>query len=476
MFYTFPIVFCALSFLAPSSTFSAELPEKFMPELKSGKRSIPNEVIDDSIKDLVNQTSVLKEIVKSGKSNTSQSIKIFTDEMLTQLSELTALKQSLSRKEDTHSGFSPYFNIIRWLNSKKDYLSDIHQTLLEAHSSEAKKEAIWLISTFIDKLLEGLSEADDAYNQIFQQHLLGNSPALHHKLNASTYKYYTELWRQSKDPETRALAMTRLLDGVNSLNEFTTRFLGSQLHTFMPLLTFRDLELPKDFLMQGWKIHVSAKPETAHIVAQIVLPILAKACVSHKILDSEEIIRKLQSDETQKGKFITIYPLNDAHAAYIVQTLEQALKKSTLTRDDFDVPPYDLPLGETGGIFTRYGAYSGHQIMVVDSKGKPEMQDGEIVYITDLRNSGFKPDFVTWSTPFGVQTSPKSPISSKRTMKRKAGQNDLMAASSSEAKPAEATATQSPTSKPRGHTRGEHIETKEKTAKLASIIGGFAQN
>jgi hypothetical protein len=229
----------------------------------------------------------------------------------------------------------------------------------------------------------------------------------------------------------------------------------------MPLLTFRDIKIPENFLLQGWKIHVSAKPETAHLVAEVVLPVLAKACVPHKILDSETIIRKLQLDETQKGKFITIYPLNDDHAAYIARILELAIVRSKLTKNDFEAPPYDLPLGETGGIFTRYGAYSGHQITVVDLKGTPQLQDGQIIHIPDVRDSGFKPDFVTWALPFDKQTK----MSPERTIKRKAARSDLITASSSEITP-----PQSPALKPKGHTRGETVKEKEKTAHLATIL------
>ena len=146
--------------------------------------------------------------------------------------------------------------------------------------------------------------------------------------------------------------------------------------------------------------------------------------------------------------------------------IEKVASLSKLTKNDFDIPPYDLPLGETGGIFTRYGAYSGHQIIVVDSKGTPQLQDGQIIHIPDVRDSGFKPDFVTWALPFNQQTK----MSPERTIKRKAARSDLMVASSSEIKPADTTPPQSPTSKPRGHTRGETIKEKEKTAHLAVIM------
>jgi hypothetical protein len=452
-------IFLTIFFIGTSSAFSAELPEEFIPQLKSREGSFQKEKLTESVKDLEDQTKSLKEIVKNGKSDTSQSISTFTSEMLSQLSELTALEKSLQSNLNSH-GFSPYFNMIRWLDSKKDYLSDVHQTLVDKHSAEKKRETIGLISIFIDTLLAHLSDANDFYNQSSQENLLRSQPSSPYKLDANSYKYYVELWRKSKDPKDRALAIARLLDNINSFDEFITRFLGKQLHTFMPLLTFRDIKTPENFLMQGWKIHVSAKPETAHLVAQVVLPILAKACVPHKILDSETIIRKLQSDETQKGKFITIYPLNDDHAAYIARILELAIVKSKLKKDDFDVPPYDLPLGETGGIFTRYGAYSGHQITVVDSKGTPQLQDGQIMHIPDVRDSGFKPDFVTWALPFDKQT-----MSPERTIKRKAARSDLITASSSEITP-----TQSPTSKPRGHTRGETVKTKEKTAHFATVM------
>jgi len=174
---------------------------------------------------LKDQTKKLREIVKNGKSDTSQSINTFSNEMLSQLSELTALEKSLHSTPSSHE-FSPYFNIIRWLDSKKDYLSDIHQTLVDKHSAEAKRETIGLISIFVDNLLTHLSDANDFYNQSGQEDLLRNQPSSPYKLDASSYKYYVELWRKSKDPKDRALAIARLLDNVNSFDEFITRFLG----------------------------------------------------------------------------------------------------------------------------------------------------------------------------------------------------------------------------------------------------------
>lgn len=124
---------------------------------------------------------------------------------------------------------------------------------------------------------------------------------------------------------------------------------------------------------QGFKIHVSAKPETAHMIAEIVLPLLIKMRVNFKAMyhlpymryiyylsqyrhDSFLIGRNNQS--TQAGKFIVIYPKDPAQTRQILQILDNAFKEHNLDPSYFEKVPGDAQVGKSGGLFVRYGQLS----------------------------------------------------------------------------------------------------------------------
>jgi hypothetical protein len=69
-------------------------------------------------------------------------------------------------------------------------------------------------------------------------------------------------------------------------------------------LEWRTGDIPAD--TGGWKMHVTAKPEHALIVARIVLPELWVLDIPHKVVVNKELYEK-QLIGSQKGKFVTIY-------------------------------------------------------------------------------------------------------------------------------------------------------------------------
>src|SRR5215470_17725449 len=74
----------------------------------------------------------------------------------------------------------------------------------------------------------------------------------------------------------------------------------------------------------GWKIHVSARPEQAEIVARIALPILRNLQVPHKVVATLEEYERFNRTR-QAGKFISIYTRGVEEADQVHQALEEEL-------------------------------------------------------------------------------------------------------------------------------------------------------
>jgi len=105
---------------------------------------------------------------------------------------------------------------------------------------------------------------------------------------------------------------------------------------------------------QGFKIHISADLESAADVADIVLPILRKEGIPHKVLTNVEELKRFQSHSTQAGKFIAIYPRDDAHALELARKIDGALVASGKPLSGPAVPT-DKGWGKSGLIYYRYG-------------------------------------------------------------------------------------------------------------------------
>ncbi|QES48803.1 hypothetical protein DEJ50_14220 [Streptomyces venezuelae] len=143
--------------------------------------------------------------------------------------------------------------------------------------------------------------------------------------------------------------------------------------------------LPK----QGWKIHVSANLDNAaHL-----LDLVAKYCVAEgvmfKFIRSARLLRQRNGkygDRSGSGKFITVYPLDDAHFEEVLRELD--------TLVGGEPGPYilsDLRYRQ-GPLYVRYG---GFVLQAVRSAETGELvycienPDGELV--PDRRGPGFRP-------------------------------------------------------------------------------------
>lgn len=140
---------------------------------------------------------------------------------------------------------------------------------------------------------------------------------------------------------------------------------------------------PRDWTprVQGWKIHVSATPRCA----ERTLSLTTEICLNHQVafkflpilsglIDSSS----KQGDRGSAGKFITIYPDDDAQMGELLHELAKAL--------DGQEGPYilsDLRFGDVP-VFVRYGAILGFEV--------PDVDDRAIDSIVDVASMRLVPD------------------------------------------------------------------------------------
>ncbi|SDQ36541.1 class III lanthionine synthetase LanKC [Thermostaphylospora chromogena] len=151
---------------------------------------------------------------------------------------------------------------------------------------------------------------------------------------------------------------------------------------------------------QGWKIHVSARLETAQQVLDIVSEYCLKNKINFKFLIGEAafIGRNLKyADRGGSGKFITIYPTSDEQLRQILDDLDPALHGLGGAYILSDLRWKDGPL------YLRYGGFI--ERMTRNELGEPAMAienpDGELE--VDRRDPVFYvPEWVTppaWLVP-----------------------------------------------------------------------------
>jgi hypothetical protein len=105
--------------------------------------------------------------------------------------------------------------------------------------------------------------------------------------------------------------------------------------------------------MKGWKIHISAYPYNAVLVAERVLPVLCGLKIWHKYIKSPMDLSRMT--ELQRGKFITVYTrdtdVSDTgdETRLVVEKVGLALAGSGLSGPDIEEERALAP-----SIFARY--------------------------------------------------------------------------------------------------------------------------
>lgn len=119
-----------------------------------------------------------------------------------------------------------------------------------------------------------------------------------------------------------------------------------------------DIKIPD----QGWKLHVSSPVEMAGAVAAAILPKLRERKFLHKVVSDLSRYAKQDPEDTQYGKFITIYPRNDREAVQIRNMLVDVLRDQNLDHLKFPHPPGEMKVAS--GVFARYGRLTSNNLVV----------------------------------------------------------------------------------------------------------------
>lgn len=145
---------------------------------------------------------------------------------------------------------------------------------------------------------------------------------------------------------------------------------------------------------QGWKLHISSSVLSAEEVLQRTLPVLLAENASFKVAASLKKLDYLNQGKgglTQIGKFITVYPNDDAHAVHLATLLHKVTQGHALR---YPAVPSDRPLTLGSLVHYRYGSFADQFIqtptgMVLSAISNP---NGEL--FPDQRRTSY--DVVDW--------------------------------------------------------------------------------
>ncbi|MFJ2744912.1 class III lanthionine synthetase LanKC [Streptomyces sp. NPDC087440] len=147
---------------------------------------------------------------------------------------------------------------------------------------------------------------------------------------------------------------------------------------------------------QGWKIHVSATLDTAEAVLEQVMAYCVPRSVAFKFVPSRYLLHTRNAkyaDRAGSGKFITVYPADDAQCAAVAADLDGLLAGSP--------GPYVLSdlRWNKGPVYLRYGSFTRRDCY--DDKGelRPALENGDGVLVPDVRGPAFR--MPEWIDPPG---------------------------------------------------------------------------
>jgi len=119
---------------------------------------------------------------------------------------------------------------------------------------------------------------------------------------------------------------------------------------------------------QGWKLHVSATPDSVVALVRDVLPALADRQVFFKMPADLAGVVSLTSGgagPSQLGKVVTVYPADDDELRMTVELLDTAWRPVHAPQ-----PPHELPVGTGGALTMRFGVFLGSEVLV-EPTGRP---------------------------------------------------------------------------------------------------------
>lgn len=141
--------------------------------------------------------------------------------------------------------------------------------------------------------------------------------------------------------------------------------------------------------VQGWKLHISACSSSAPEVIRRAVPVLVRESVCFKVTVSEGFLNDLNEGHgglSQVGKFLTVYPNDDAQAVRLAVELDNMLEGLRGPR-----VPSDRPLRAGSLVHYRYGGFSDLFLQTRMGQILPALRDPEGVLVPDERQSRFLP-------------------------------------------------------------------------------------
>ncbi len=134
---------------------------------------------------------------------------------------------------------------------------------------------------------------------------------------------------------------------------------------------------------QGWKLHVSAGLSSADDVLRKALDVLVGERVTFKVARSRSVLDALnwgQLGRSQIGKFMTVYPVDDAQAVRIAEALHAATVGERGPRI-----PSDRPLVDGSIVHYRYGAFTTRYARLPTGEVVAVIEDPDGALIADER-------------------------------------------------------------------------------------------
>lgn len=142
--------------------------------------------------------------------------------------------------------------------------------------------------------------------------------------------------------------------------------------------TYKDARLP----IQGWKIHITANLKEAQQILDIVATHLLEKKISFKYVKNYWQLYLKNSkygDRSSSGKFMTIYPPDEATFLILLEELSDCLK---------DTPKGPFVLNDKrwrdSNVYFRYGGFAKMEV-VIDGKEVMAIKTPEGNFIEDLR-------------------------------------------------------------------------------------------
>ncbi|WP_240553986.1 protein kinase domain-containing protein, partial [Streptomyces niveiscabiei] len=150
------------------------------------------------------------------------------------------------------------------------------------------------------------------------------------------------------------------------------------------MLTPNGYQLPA----QGWKVHVSATSENARTILDRSWAWLVEQRMAFKFIRSRQVLLRRNGkygDRGASGKFITVYPEDEARLASVLAELGDLL--------DGERGPYILSdlRWRSGPLYVRYGGFVARVMKTAKGDTVPCIEDPDGNLVPDVRGPSFRP-------------------------------------------------------------------------------------